>query len=78
MECVRQGDSSHVGNIKTTKNGLLVVVEHARDCRIDFRRSSGSKSGKARHEHIIGNCMRRVERQIRGPHGMPYNILHLG
>jgi hypothetical protein len=52
MECVIQGESSHAGNIKTTRNGLLVVVEHARALRTAFRRSSGSKSGKARHEHV--------------------------
>ena len=33
MECVFQGQLSHVGNIKTTKNELLVVVEYARVCR---------------------------------------------
>jgi len=52
MEWVFQGESSHSGNIKTAKNGLLVGVEHARACRTDFRRSSSSKSGKARHEHV--------------------------
>ena len=52
MECVLQGETSHAGNIKTTKNGLLVAVEHARSRRTAFRRSSGSKSGKARHEHV--------------------------
>ncbi len=52
MECVLQDESSHVGNIKTTRNGLLVVVEYARACRTAFRMSSGSMSGKARHEHI--------------------------
>ena len=51
MECVLQGEASHAGNIKITKNGLLVVAEHARACRTVFRRSSGSKSGKARYEH---------------------------
>ena len=52
MECVLQGESSHACYLKSTKNGLLVVVEHARACRIAFRRSSCSKSGKARHEHV--------------------------
>jgi hypothetical protein len=52
MKCVLQGESSHAGNIKTTKNGLLVVMEHARACRTAFRRSSGLMSGKARHEHV--------------------------
>ena len=52
MECFLQGESSHVGNIKTTKKGLLVMVEHARACRTIFRRSSGLKSGKDRHEHV--------------------------
>jgi hypothetical protein len=52
MECVLQGESSHAGNMKTAKNGLLVVVEHARACITTFRRFSGSKSGKARHEYV--------------------------
>jgi hypothetical protein len=52
MECVLQGESSHIGNIKTANNGLLVVVEHARACRTAFHRSSGSKSRKAMHEHV--------------------------
>ena len=51
MKCVLEGESSHVGNIKTTRNGLLVVVEHARACRTDFHMSSSSKSEKAMHEH---------------------------
>ena len=33
MECVLQGEFSHVSSIKTTKNGLLVVVDHARALR---------------------------------------------
>jgi len=52
MECVLQRESSHAGSIKTTRNGLIVVVEHERACRTDFRRFSSSKSGKTRHEHI--------------------------
>ena len=52
IERVLQGESSHAGNIKTTKNGLLVVVEHSRACRTVFRRPSGSKSRKARYAHV--------------------------
>jgi len=52
MECVFQGESSHAGRIKTTRNGLLVVVEHVRACRTDFQRSLSSESGAARHEAI--------------------------
>ena len=52
MECVLQGESSHAGSIKTPKNGLLVVIEHAIACRTDFCRSSVSNSGTARHEHV--------------------------
>jgi len=51
MECVLQGESFHVGSIKIARNGLLVVVEHARAYRADFLMSTGSKSGTTRHEH---------------------------
>jgi len=51
------------GNIKTTRNGLLVVVDHARACRTDFFRSSGSMSGQLDTRMPIGSCMRRVKRQ---------------
>ncbi len=39
IDCALQGESSHAGNIKTTRNGLLVVGEHAKACRTAFRRS---------------------------------------
>ncbi len=51
VECVLQGDSFHAGSNQIPNNGLL-AVEHVRACRTDFRRSSGLKSGKARHEHV--------------------------
>jgi hypothetical protein len=53
MECVLQGEFSHVGSINTTKNRLVVVVEHAMVCNnIVFRMSAGSTSGKDRHEQV--------------------------
>ena len=52
MECVLQGESSHDGNTKINKSELLVVVEHAKACRTEFCRSSGSKSGTAWHESV--------------------------
>ena len=52
MECVIQGESSHPGSIRTAKNGLLVVVEHARACRTEFRRYLASNSGTTRHDHV--------------------------
>jgi hypothetical protein len=52
MECVLQGEFSHAGSIKTTKNGLLVAVEHARARRTIFYRSAGSRSEINRHEHV--------------------------
>ena len=57
LEYVLQGESSHAGNIKTTMNGLLVVMEHARPCRTAFRKSSGSKSEKARHDEHVHRYM---------------------
>ncbi len=30
MDCVLQGKTSHAGSIKTAKNGLIGMVEHAR------------------------------------------------
>jgi hypothetical protein len=36
IECVFQGKPSYVGSIKTAKNWLLVVLEHARACWTDF------------------------------------------
>ena len=50
MDCVLQGESSHVGRIKTTKRGLGDAIEHAIACLTDFRMSSGSYSGLAMHD----------------------------
>ena len=36
MESVIHGEFSHAGSIKTTRNGLLFVVEHARACMTYF------------------------------------------
>jgi hypothetical protein len=75
MECVLQGESSHAGNIKTTRYGLLVVVDHARTWKTDFCRSSGSKSGNARHDSracpSVAVCVV-LSAKIRRPYGMPY------
>jgi hypothetical protein len=50
MECVLHGESSHVGSIKMTRNGLSVEVEQARACTTTFLIFDGSYLGTARHE----------------------------
>jgi len=52
IECVLQGKPSHAGSINTAKNGLVVVVEHARTYMNVLRTSCGSNMGKARHEPV--------------------------
>jgi len=52
MEWVLRGESFHVGRMRTDRNGLAVVVEHARACMIALRKSSGSNSGASKHESV--------------------------
>ena len=52
IDCVLQGESSHVGRIKTTRRGLGDAIEQAIACRTAFRMSSGSYSGLAMHDPV--------------------------
>ena len=47
-----QGESSHTGRTKTSKNGSFVWSEEAKACRTAFNMSSGSYSGLAMHDAV--------------------------
>ncbi len=46
------GVSSHTESTMTTNSGVVVSVEDARACKIDFLMSPGSYSGFAMHEPV--------------------------
>ncbi len=52
MEWVLQGESSHVGSIRTTRSGFGDVVAQARACNIVLRMSARSYSGFARQDPV--------------------------
>ena len=49
---IYQGVSSQTGSTMTTKKGVVVSMEEARACRINFLMSPGSYSGFEVHEHV--------------------------
>jgi len=51
--CGLRGESSHVGSINKTTNGLADVAEHARARNAIVCRCSGSNLGKARDDPIL-------------------------
>ncbi len=52
LEWILQGESSHAGSIRTTRNGFGDVVAQVRACKIVLRMSVGSYSRVARQDPV--------------------------